>query len=96
VRRARMYAEAGADVVFPILAPPELLPDITECVALPVNALCLPEGPSPAALGRLGVRRVTFGDRLQRRAAQAVHSMAKELAFDELACAATDVGKAGP
>ncbi|WEH34925.1 isocitrate lyase/phosphoenolpyruvate mutase family protein [Streptomyces sp. AM 4-1-1] len=79
VRRARRYIEAGADVIFPILAPVELLPDIAECVTRPVNALCLPGGPRPAELGKLGAARVTFGHTLYTRAMEGVRGLAGEL-----------------
>ncbi|MDO0925915.1 isocitrate lyase/phosphoenolpyruvate mutase family protein [Streptomyces sp. TG1A-8] len=80
VKRARRYAEAGADVVYPIFAPPELLPDIVACVGRPVNALCLPDGPTPAELGALGATRVTFGHTLHRRATNALLDIVSDLA----------------
>ncbi|MEV8569499.1 isocitrate lyase/phosphoenolpyruvate mutase family protein [Streptomyces sp. NPDC051322] len=79
VRRARLYTEAGADVVYPILAPVDLLPDIARVVSRPVNAMCLPGGPQPAELHRLGAARVTFGTSLYRRAMAAVVGLAEEL-----------------
>jgi 2-methylisocitrate lyase-like PEP mutase family enzyme len=79
VKRARLYAEAGADVVFPILAPTEQLPDIVACVDRPVNALCLPDGPTPAELGALGVTRVTFGHSLHGRATSALLDIVSDL-----------------
>ncbi|MCJ1678219.1 isocitrate lyase/phosphoenolpyruvate mutase family protein [Streptomyces sp. APSN-46.1] len=79
VRRARLYIEAGADVIFPILAPVGLLPDIAECVSRPVNALYLPGGTEPKVLGTLGAARVTFGGTLYSRAMDSVLSMAREL-----------------
>ncbi|WP_419723914.1 isocitrate lyase/PEP mutase family protein [Streptomyces pratensis] len=79
VRRARLYIEAGADVVFPVLAPVGLLPDIAECVSQPVNALYLPGGARPKELGALGAARVTFGGSLYSRAMDVALSMVKEL-----------------
>ncbi|MFG3407820.1 isocitrate lyase/phosphoenolpyruvate mutase family protein [Streptomyces sp. NPDC048142] len=75
VRRARLYIEAGADVIFPILAPAEILPDIVVCVPRPVNALWLPGGPPPKELGTLGAARVTFGGALYHRAVDAALDM---------------------
>ncbi|WTL42087.1 isocitrate lyase/phosphoenolpyruvate mutase family protein [Streptomyces brevispora] len=75
VRRARLYIEAGADVIFPILAPAEILPDIVVCVSRPVNALWLPGGASPKDLGTLGAARVTFGAALYTRALDAALNM---------------------
>ncbi|MFE9255801.1 isocitrate lyase/phosphoenolpyruvate mutase family protein [Streptomyces sp. NPDC006879] len=79
VKCARLYVEAGADVVFPILAPAELLPDIAECIKRPVNALCLPGGPTPAELGTLGASRVTFGHTLHARATTAIQDLIKQV-----------------
>ncbi|MEV6563991.1 isocitrate lyase/PEP mutase family protein [Streptomyces kronopolitis] len=79
VRRGRLYAGAGADCVYPLAAPPSLLGELAAAVALPVNALALPDGPSPRALGALGATRVTFGPGLQRRAMAAVREMAEDL-----------------
>ncbi|MFJ6610253.1 isocitrate lyase/phosphoenolpyruvate mutase family protein [Streptomyces sp. NPDC091289] len=75
VRRARLYIEAGADVIFPILAPAELLPDIVVCVPRPVNALRLPGGAPPKELGALGAARVTFGGALYSHAVDAALNM---------------------
>ncbi|MGY5132879.1 isocitrate lyase/PEP mutase family protein [Streptomyces nigrescens] len=79
VRRGRLYSEAGADCVYPILAPPPLLADLATGIGLPVNAVVTPDGPSPRELGTLGAARVTFGPGLQQRAMAAVAEMAKQL-----------------
>ncbi|MCR8580023.1 isocitrate lyase/phosphoenolpyruvate mutase family protein [Streptomyces sp. Isolate_219] len=79
VRRGRLYAEAGADCVYPILAPPPLLADLTTGIGLPVNAVVTPDGPSPRELGTLGAARITFGPGLHQRAMAAVAGMAEQL-----------------
>ncbi|MCB5909529.1 isocitrate lyase/PEP mutase family protein [Streptomyces pinistramenti] len=79
VRRGRLYAQAGADCVYPIFAPPELLAALSAEIGLPVNALATPDGPAPRELGTLGATRVTFGPGLQRRATAAVTDLAKEV-----------------
>ncbi|MFF7725414.1 isocitrate lyase/phosphoenolpyruvate mutase family protein [Streptomyces sp. NPDC008001] len=79
ISRCLLYARAGADVVYPILAPAGLLPELTRAVPVPVNAIALPDGPSPRELGELGAARVTFGGGLYRRAAAGVAGMAAEL-----------------
>ncbi|MFJ1587374.1 isocitrate lyase/phosphoenolpyruvate mutase family protein [Streptomyces sp. NPDC088197] len=76
VERGLLYAAAGADCVYPILAPPALLAEIAEAVPLPLNALCRPGGPSPRELAFLGATRVTFGGGLQQQALEAVRDMA--------------------
>nr|WP_203618856.1 isocitrate lyase/phosphoenolpyruvate mutase family protein [Streptomyces bauhiniae] len=79
IGRGRLYAEAGADVVYPILAPAELLPELSKGVQVPLNALYLPNGPAPAELGRLGAARVTFGGGLHQRAEAALTEIARTL-----------------
>lgn len=82
IHRGNLYAEAGADVVFPILAPAGLLADLAEAIRAPLNALHLPGGPAPAELGRLGVSRVTFGAGLHDRATAALRDIARRPASD--------------
>ncbi|MEU1819380.1 isocitrate lyase/phosphoenolpyruvate mutase family protein [Streptomyces roseifaciens] len=79
IARARLYALAGADCVYPILAPPELLPEIARAVPAPVNAIALPNGPAPRELGELGAARVTFGGGLHRRTMAMVEDLAAGL-----------------
>ncbi|MFE3639131.1 isocitrate lyase/phosphoenolpyruvate mutase family protein [Streptomyces sp. NPDC059168] len=79
IRRGVLYTAAGADVVYPILAPVDLLPAIAESLRAPLNALQLPGGPSPAELGRLGASRVTFGHTLHGRVTDALRDIAAEV-----------------
>ncbi|WP_326767319.1 isocitrate lyase/phosphoenolpyruvate mutase family protein [Streptomyces sp. NBC_01591] len=79
VRRALLYVAAGADCVYPIMAPPEALPRLAAAVPAPLNALARPDGPTPRRLGELGATRITFGPGLQRRAMAAVREIADEL-----------------
>ncbi|WP_225803955.1 isocitrate lyase/phosphoenolpyruvate mutase family protein [Streptomyces sp. NK15101] len=78
--RARLYAAAGADCVYPIKAPPADLPGLRAALGdLPVNALSLPGGPSFAELGRLGATRVTFGPGLLLRSLRGLADLAAEV-----------------
>ncbi|MFD7491952.1 isocitrate lyase/phosphoenolpyruvate mutase family protein [Streptomyces sp. NPDC059832] len=79
VRRALLYVAAGADCVYPIMAPPEALPALAAAVPAPLNALARPGGPTPRRLGELGATRITFGPGLQRRAMAAVREIADEV-----------------
>jgi 2-methylisocitrate lyase-like PEP mutase family enzyme len=79
VERARLYLQAGADCVYPIVAPRDALAEFTEAVAAPVNALFLPGGPSIEDLTALGVARITFGGGLYNRTADYVRGLAAEL-----------------
>ncbi|MEU8782925.1 isocitrate lyase/phosphoenolpyruvate mutase family protein [Streptomyces sp. NPDC048637] len=79
IRRGRLYAAAGADCVYPILAPPPHLAGLSTAVGLPVNAVVVPDGPSPRELGALGASRITFGPGLQQQAMAALAGMAERL-----------------
>ena len=71
LRRARSYAEAGADGIFvPGLVVPEDIRSITAGIELPVNVLAHPSL-SVAELGELGVRRVSSGSLPYRAAVDA-------------------------
>ncbi|MEU5684740.1 carboxyvinyl-carboxyphosphonate phosphorylmutase [Streptomyces venezuelae] len=76
VERARLYLAAGADCVYPILAPPEAVPVLRAGIEGPLNVLATPDGPSPRELGGLGATRVTFGPGLLRRAMAALRDIA--------------------
>ncbi|MFJ9628750.1 isocitrate lyase/phosphoenolpyruvate mutase family protein [Streptomyces sp. NPDC101175] len=81
IERAALYVAAGADCVYPIGAPADVLPLLRAGIQGPVNAFARLDGkgPSPTALGELGATRVTFGAGLQRWAALALSGMAGEL-----------------
>ncbi|MFF7230599.1 2-methylisocitrate lyase-like PEP mutase family enzyme [Streptomyces sp. 2333.5] len=90
IRRGRLYAEAGADCVYPFCAPPAQLARLADAIGLPVNAVVLPDGPAPRELGALGASRVTFGPGLQWRAMAAVREMAEDLRAETTGRARTD------
>ncbi|MFE0734025.1 isocitrate lyase/phosphoenolpyruvate mutase family protein [Streptomyces sp. NPDC058855] len=78
--RARLYAAAGADCVYPIGAPPSDLPALRSVLGnLSLNALAVPGGPPFAELGRLGADRLTFGNALLLRAVGGLANLAAEL-----------------
>ncbi|MFC9505232.1 isocitrate lyase/phosphoenolpyruvate mutase family protein [Streptomyces sp. NPDC057002] len=80
IERAALYVAAGADCVYPIGAPPEVLPLLRAGIQGPVNVGALiGEGPSPAELGARGATRITFGPGLQRRATRALREIAAQL-----------------
>jgi 2-methylisocitrate lyase-like PEP mutase family enzyme len=69
MRRARLYLDAGADCVFPILVKDEAsISALVKGIRGPLNVLALEGGLAPARLGELGVARISFGGRLQRMA----------------------------
>lgn len=81
IERAALYVAAGADCVYPILAPTAQLPLLRAGIKGPVNVLARPVGgPGIAELGELGATRVTFGPGLQKCAATALREIAVDLA----------------
>ncbi|MET9833133.1 isocitrate lyase/phosphoenolpyruvate mutase family protein [Streptomyces sp. NPDC006385] len=80
IERAALYVAAGADCVYPIGAPTDVLPLLRSGIQGPINVHGTPTGgPSPTELGELGATRVTFGPGLQRAAAQALREIAAGL-----------------
>lgn len=72
LRRARLYAAAGADCIYPIwLADPDGIATFVAGVDRPVNIYARAAAPAIPRLGELGVRRVTFGTELFRASLQA-------------------------
>jgi 2-methylisocitrate lyase-like PEP mutase family enzyme len=73
VRRLDAYQQAGADGVFvPGLTDPARISALLKTLDVPLNILYSPAGPTVAHLGDLGVRRVSLGSLLYRRALGAV------------------------
>ncbi|MEV8549536.1 isocitrate lyase/phosphoenolpyruvate mutase family protein [Streptomyces glaucescens] len=80
IERARLYVAAGADCVYPILAPLDVLPLLRAAVEGPLNAIAtVGDGPSIAELGERGATRITFGPGLQQRATAALREIAGTL-----------------
>ncbi|WP_431047703.1 isocitrate lyase/PEP mutase family protein [Streptomyces sp. P1-3] len=85
IERGRLYAAAGADCVYPIAAPPELLPELAAGIGTPINAIAGVEAGAgadavpPSRLGELGASRVTFGGGLHGASMAALKVMAERL-----------------
>ncbi|MFG2801439.1 isocitrate lyase/PEP mutase family protein [Streptomyces pseudovenezuelae] len=81
IERAALYVAAGADCVYPIGAPADVLPLLRSGIQGPLNVFGRldGEGPSPTELGELGATRVTFGPGLQRAAARTLREAADRL-----------------
>jgi 2-methylisocitrate lyase-like PEP mutase family enzyme len=79
VRCGRLYAQAGADCVYPIgVRGRDAIGRLVEEVGAPLNVLAVPGGLSLADLGELGVARVSFGSGLMRIAMEAAAAQASE------------------
>ncbi|SDM12212.1 isocitrate lyase/PEP mutase family protein [Nonomuraea jiangxiensis] len=74
--RGRRYLEAGADCVFPIMAPSEeVVAELVKAIPGPVNVTFLP-GMEVSRLAALGVARISFGPMTYLTALEALKSMA--------------------
>lgn len=79
IERARLYVAAGADCIYPILAPLQALAAIRAEVPGPINAIAMPERKALRELAGIGVTRITFGPLLQHAAMAALKSTAEHL-----------------
>ena len=83
IARLVAYREAGADVLYaPGLTDPAEIAAVVAAVGAPVNVLALPDAPTVAELGALGVRRVSTGSLLASAAYAAMLTGARELLAD--------------
>jgi 2-methylisocitrate lyase-like PEP mutase family enzyme len=62
--RGNAYLEAGADCVYPILAPVASIAALVHRIDGPVNVIAVDGTPPPSALQELGVARMTWGSGL--------------------------------
>jgi 2-methylisocitrate lyase-like PEP mutase family enzyme len=80
ITRLQRYQAAGADVLYaPGLSKAEDIRSVVASVDLPVNVLALPNVPTVAELGALGVARVSVGGAFAAVALGAVVTAAREL-----------------
>ncbi|MFE3183417.1 isocitrate lyase/phosphoenolpyruvate mutase family protein [Streptomyces violascens] len=78
--RLAVYEQAGADGVFvPGLSDPDKIAALTAALVVPLNILYTPDGPTLDDLAVLGVRRVSVGSLLYRRALAAAMATAADL-----------------
>jgi len=78
--RGNAYLAAGADCVYPILAPVSSIDALVHRIKGPINVIAEPETPPPAELDELGVARMTWGSNLAAAAyAEAVRIAAAAL-----------------
>ena len=83
IARLIAYRDAGADAVYaPGLSDLDRIAAVVKAVAVPVNVLALPTGPTVSELASVGVRRVSTGGSLARSAYGALVAGAQELLGD--------------
>lgn len=79
IERANAYARAGAGCFFiPGLSDPDLIAQVCDKVALPVNVMRLPQMVSNHELTNLGVARISYGGAPWRAAMAGVSEAAKK------------------
>jgi 2-methylisocitrate lyase-like PEP mutase family enzyme len=61
VERANAYLAAGADCAYPILCPPDSIPELARRIDGPINVVVHKGVPGPDELQELGVARLTWG-----------------------------------
>lgn len=84
LRRGRLYLEAGADCVYPILvADEQTIAALVDGMPGPVNVLYRPGVPSLSRLGELGVRRISFGPGIHRATEAATRLLLERVAAGE-------------
>jgi 2-methylisocitrate lyase-like PEP mutase family enzyme len=64
IERGNAYLAAGADCIYPITAPVDVIGSLAQGIDGPINILFGPDSPGLDELEQLGVRRVTFGSGL--------------------------------
>ncbi len=80
LRRAHAYIEAGADCIYPIaLSKPDVIAKLCASIKAPVNIGARASLPDLAALGGLGVARVSTATSLATAALSAAHDAAARL-----------------
>ena len=80
IARLIAYRDAGADVVYaPGLTDLDQIARVVEAVAIPLNVLALPSGPSLGEFAAVGVRRISTGSLLAGAAYGALLDGAREL-----------------
>ncbi|MFF6999725.1 isocitrate lyase/phosphoenolpyruvate mutase family protein [Streptomyces sp. NPDC008313] len=78
--RLAVYEQAGADGVFvPGLSDPDGIAALTAALVVPLNILYAPAGPNLTELAALGVRRISLGSLLYRRALAAAVTTATDI-----------------
>lgn len=79
LERGRAYLDAGADCIFiPGLRNPEQIRTLVDAWKAPINILAGPGVPSIPELGKLGVKRVSFGSGPMRAAMGLLRKIAAE------------------
>lgn len=93
IRRAKLYAKAGADCIYPIGASDrETLIALRKRISSPLNVLASPKAPGLTELHHLGINRVSFGPYIFRSCLSKMVGIFDELKrFGEYDCFAKSI-----
>jgi 2-methylisocitrate lyase-like PEP mutase family enzyme len=79
IARLQSFEAAGADVLYaPALTELAEIETLVKSVSLPVNVLCMPNGPTVAELASVGVARISVGSTFYNAAMGALVEAARE------------------
>ncbi|MET7283166.1 isocitrate lyase/phosphoenolpyruvate mutase family protein [Kribbella sp. NPDC005582] len=79
VARGRSYRRAGADCIYPIFAPLDVLPELVAEIGGPINAHAAPAGPTPAELISAGAHRISYGTSVHTHLMDSLHKLLPSL-----------------
>lgn len=79
IARGRAYRRAGADCVYPILAPLDVLKTLATEIGGPFNVHASPKGPAVAELVALGATRISYGTSLHNFTTDVLRELLPEL-----------------
>ncbi|MEU0092047.1 isocitrate lyase/phosphoenolpyruvate mutase family protein [Kribbella sp. NPDC006257] len=79
IARGRAYRRAGADCIYPILAPLDTLPHLATEIGGPLNAHATPTTPTAATLIAAGATRITYGTSLHTHTTNTLQALLPHL-----------------
>lgn len=79
IARGRAYRRAGADCVYPIMAPLDVLKRLADDIGGPINAHAKPDGPTPSDLIAQGATRISYGTSLHNHTTNTLRNLLPQL-----------------
>lgn len=79
IARGRAYRRAGADCVYPIMAPLDVLQRLADDIGGPINAHAKPDGPTPSDLIAQGATRISYGTSLHNFTTDTLRNLLPQL-----------------
>jgi 2-methylisocitrate lyase-like PEP mutase family enzyme len=79
IARGRAYRRAGADCVYPIMAPLDVLKRLADEIGGPINAHAKPDGPTQSDLIAQGATRISYGTSLHNHTTNTLRNLLPQL-----------------